>query len=401
VAARTLCFSALGVITQLYLSELGAPRFWIGMSSTIAWAAIMLFSHLWGTLSDVLLGRKTVILIATIGSTVMSLLLVVSRSVPVALIGRFLTAALGAGVAPAAMALLSERGGTGARGRRLSIFTTSQAIGFFSGSVLGGLLSTVLDLRYAFLVITGISSLAAFSAYLVPADEEVPRLSEADWRSVLKKMLPSLGALHKDGEISGYGLTSLYIGVVLRKGAIIGIYSLLMVFLHEKRSLTPFVSGSLSALNPGAQAVLMPFWGRAADRYSRKRVFLIGYALCVLVPLMMLFSNTIWLLIAAFLILGVAFAAFISGVTTFIGDVAPPDREGELMGLLKVSQGLGGIIGPAIAGIVSAPTVGDYDGMFITMAAMILIGLIITAVGTRESRGVTSRPTDRSPASSP
>ncbi len=99
----------------------------------------------------------------------------------------------------------------------------------------------------------------------------------------------------------------------------------------------------------------------------------------------MLFSRSVYLLIGAFVILGVGFAGFITGVTTFIGDIAPKDKEGELMGLIKVSQGLGGVVGPAVAGVVSSPSVGDYRGMFITTAGSILAGFIITALGTRES----------------
>jgi MFS family permease len=378
---------------------LGAARFWIGMSSTLAWAAIMLFSRFWGTVSDMMLGRRNVILLATAGSTAMTLILVVSRSVPAVLIGRFLTEMLGAGQPPAALALLSERGGASGRGRRMAVFTTAQAIGLLAGSVLGGLLSTVLPFSYAFLVIVGVSALATLSAYFVPAGGNRVRASRIPWRSILEKTLPSFSAVRSDGNASAHGLIKLYLGVVLRKAGVVGIYGLLMVFLQEERNLIPLVSGSLSAINPASQALTMPLWGRATDRLSRKRVFLTGYAMTLLVPLMMLFSSSMWVLIGAFLVLGVGFAAFITGATTFIGDVAPEESEGELMGLLKVSQGFGGIVGPAIAGIVSSPAVGGYDGMFVAMAALMFIGLIVTALGTREPQPAGGPMEQRSPAS--
>jgi len=386
IAARTTCFSALGVTTQLTLRDLGASRLWIGMSTALAWAAIMLFSRFWGTLSDALSRRKDVILLAAAGSTGMTLILAFSRSVPMVVIGRFLIEAFGAGLPPAAMALLSEGGGASTRGRRMSIFTTSQAIGFFSGSILGGFLSTVVAFRSAFLVIAAVSSLSVLTATLVPRGGRAVPISEIDWRSILERTMPSFGAIRDDAALSAHGLVNLYLGVILRKAGIVGIYGLLMVFLQESRGLTPFVSGSLSAVNPAFQALSMPLWGRATDRFSRKGVFLTGYTLGLLVPLMMLFSSSIWLLIGAFILLGTGFAGFITGATTFIGDVAPPDREGELMGLLKVSQGFGGIVGPAIAGVVSSPSVGDYSGMFIVMTALMLVGLAVTALGTRESR---------------
>jgi DHA1 family multidrug resistance protein-like MFS transporter len=390
VVARTATFSALGIMTQLYLSELGASRFWVGMSTTLAWGAIMLFSRFWGTVSDVLLRRKSVILLAAAGSTLMTLILVIGRSIPAVLTARFLIEGFGAGLPPAVMAMLSERGGAGSRGQRMSVFTSSQAFGLLTGSVLGGLLSTVLPFRQGFLIMTGVSSVAVVSAWMVPSGARPTRSRSFHWRTIVRKTLPSLNGVRHAPGAAEHGLINLYVGVVLRKAGIVGIYGLLMVFLREARDMTPFISGSLSALNPAAQALAMPLWGRAADRLSRKRVFLAGYALSLLVPLLMLFSTSIYPLVAAFVVLGIGFAGFITGVTTFIGDIAPEDQEGELMGLIKVSQGLGGIVGPAIAGVISAPSVGGYGGMFAMMAFSMLVGLIITAVGTRESRPATS-----------
>lgn len=373
-------------MTQLHLSELGASRFWIGMSTTLAWGAIMLFSQFWGAVSDTVLRRKSVILLAAAGSTAMTLILVLGRSIPSVLIGRFLIEGFGAGLPPATMALLSEQGGAGSRGRRMTVFTTSQAIGLLTGSVLGGFLSTALPFQPGFLIITGVSAVAVLSAGLVPSAAGAVRNPTIGWRALLRKTLPSLNAVKNEPCAAEHGLINLYLGVVLRKAGIVGIYGLLMVFLQDARDMSPFVSGSLSALNPAAQVLAMPLWGRATDRFSRKRVFLAGYALSFLVPLLLLFSSSIYPLVAAFVVLGIGFAGFITGVTTFIGDIAPQEREGELMGLIKVSQGLGGIVGPAVAGVISAPSVGDYGGMFAAMAGSILAGLIITAVGTRDSR---------------
>jgi MFS family permease len=400
VVARTASFAALGITTQLYLRELGATRFWVGMSTTLAWAAIMLFSRFWGTLSDILLRRRDVILLAAAGSTAMTLVLVASRSVPVVLVGRFLVEALGAGVPPAAMALLSSEGGAASRGRRMGVFTVAQAVGLLSGSVLGGFLSTVLAFRSGFLVITAVSSLGTLGALFVTGEAGIAETGEISWRALLRKTLPSFNAVRSDEELSACGLTNLYLGIVLRKAGIVGVYGLLMVFLQEKRNITPFVSGSLSAINPALQVLSMPMWAPAADRLGRKRVLLVGYALSIATPLMMLLSNAFWLLIGAFVVLGVGFAAFITGATTFIGDVAPPEKEGELMGLVKVSQGFGGLIGPVIAGAVSSPTVGGYDGMFVTMAGLMLTGLLITALGTRESRPAGARRSEKSAARS-
>ncbi|MBS3784668.1 MAG: MFS transporter, partial [Anaerolineae bacterium] len=190
----------------------------------------------------------------------------------------------------------------------------------------------------------------------------------------------------RNENLMGHGLLHAYGGVILRKAGVVGALGLVVVYLGERLGVAASMSGVLNALNPASQALLMPLWGRGADSVGRRPVFLVGHALTVLVPLMILLADSIWLVAAAFLVLGIGFAAFITGMTTYIGDLAPGDQQGELMGLLKVSQGLGGVLGPLVAGVVSSPSLIGYDGMFLTMSVVILIGLGLSFVGTKESR---------------
>lgn len=383
---RTCCFSALGIISQVTLNDMGGSRLQISLSSTLAWAAIMLFSRFWGAVSDVFSMRKGTMLLAAVGATLGNLVPLCTPSVMGVLSGRFLVEMFGAGLAPAAMALLSERGGAAHRGRRISIFTTSQSIGLLSGSLLGGFLSSKLAFQGAFGVVTALSVITVVAAILIPARERVTESRRRRWRAVGKKMLPSFGAVLRNENLMGHGLLHAYGGVILRKAGVVGALGLVVVYLEEHLGVAASMSGVLNALNPASQALLMPLWGRGADSVGRRPVFLVGHALTVLVPLMILLADSIWLVAAAFLVLGIGFAAFITGMTTYIGDLAPGDQQGELMGLLKVSQGLGGVLGPLVAGVVSSPSLIGYDGMFLTMAVVILIGLGLSFVGTKESR---------------
>lgn len=385
IATRICCFSALGIICQLYLKELGGSRLQISLSSTLTWAAIMLFSRFWGALSDVFSMRRGTILAATIGATLSTLILVGSSSVAGILAGIFLVEAFGAGVAPAALALLSARGDAAGRGKRISVFTVSQSIGMFSGSLLGGLLSWRLPFRWAFGVVAAISGVAVVAAILIPRQVRGSAVRDRSWRVVFSKMPPSFGVVTENRTLMEHGLLHVYGGVILRKAGILGIYGLIMVYLQEGLGLTALVSGAVSAINPASQTLSMPLWGGAADSLGRRPVFLAGYVLTLLVPALILFSDSIWPLIGSFFVLGVGFAGFITGITAYIGDVAPKDVEGELMGLVQVSQGVGGIVGPLVAGVASSPSVVGYEGMFVTMFGLILVGLVLISIGTRAS----------------
>jgi MFS family permease len=368
------------------LKELGGSRFQISLSSTLAWGAIMLFSRFWGALSDAWSVRRATILLAAIGATATTLILVGSRSVTDVLVGRFLVEVFGAGLAPAALALLSGRGSGAGRGKRISIFTTSQSIGLLSGSFLGGFLSSNVAFNGAFGVVAAFSGVTVIAAILIPPRDGEMGGRDRSLRNVVRKIPPSFDAVTENRSLVERGLLHVYGGVVLRKAGVVGMYGLIIIYLQERLGLTAFTSGALSGINPAAQAIFMPLWGRGADMLGRRPVFLAGYALTLLVPALILFSDSIWLLIGSFLVLGVGFAGFITGITAYVGDVAPEDKQGELMGLVKVSQGFGGILGPLVAGVVSSPSVAGYDGMFVTMFGVILVGLTLIFVGTRGSR---------------
>ncbi|MFW6115709.1 MAG: MFS transporter [Chloroflexota bacterium] len=385
VATRICCFSALGIMGQVYLSQLGGSQLQISLSTSLAWGAIMLFSRFWGALSDALAMRRGTILVAATGSTLMSLMLVRSASVSAVLMGVFLVEAFGAGLPPAAMALLSERGAAASRGKRISLFTTSQSIGVLAGSLLGGLLASTLPFPGAFGVITAVSAGTVVAALLIPRRDGVTGIRMENWRAAARKILPSFEVVAQSKSLREYGLLYAYGGVVLRKAGVIGIMGLVIVYLDERLALTPLTSGALFAINPAAQALFMPVWGRAADRFRRRPIFLSGYLLTLLMPVMILLADSTWLLVGSFLVLGVGFSGFITGITAYIGDIAPGDEQGELMGLLSVSQGAGGILGPLVAGVVSSPFVLGYDGMFVSMFLMMLVGLILTVIGTRDS----------------
>ncbi|MFO7741470.1 MAG: MFS transporter [Anaerolineae bacterium] len=386
IAARTCCFSALAIICQLYVRDLGGSRLQISLASTLTWAAIMLFSRFWGAVSDVFMVRRRTILVAAMGATLATLFLVQSSSIAGILVGIFLVEGFGAGVAPAALSLLSARGTAESRGKRISIVTLSQSIGMLSGSLLGGFLSWRLPFSQAFGVVAAVSGVAVVAAILIPRQDGGTAVRERSWRAVLTRIPPSFGVVTEDRTLREHGLLHVYGGVILRKAGILGIYGLIMVYLQESLGLTPLTSGALSAINPASQAIFMPLWGGAADTLGRRPVFLAGYVLTLLVPALILFSDSVWPLIGAFFVLGVGFAGFILGITAYIGDVAPKEREGELMGLVQVSQGLGGIVGPLAAGVAASPSVVGYEGMFVTMFALMLAGLVLISIGTRPSQ---------------
>jgi MFS family permease len=86
---------------------------------------------------------------------------------------------------------------------------------------------------------------------------------------------------------------------------------------------------------------------------------------------------------AALLVHALTFSALTVGTIAFIGDVAPPDRESELMGLRSTARGLGGVLGPLLVGGLA--TYLDYASAFVAISVLSFFAAGLVAVKLVES----------------
>jgi MFS family permease len=148
--------------------------------------------------------------------------------------------------------------------------------------------------------------------------------------------------------------------------------------------------GVLLAFNHGSQVGFMYGLGVVADRVGRKPLVVVGMAgsavfavlaagLTVAPPGPLRIAGGV----ATFVVLGGSFSAMTVGGLAFIGDVAPVDRESELLGLRETAKGLGGVVGPAMVG--GAATLYGYELAFLgssvvgfAAAGLVVWGLVET-----------------------
>lgn len=126
--------------------------------------------------------------------------------------------------------------------------------------------------------------------------------------------------------------------------------------------------------------------GRAMDRYEKRKVLCLVYAMRTLgaagfpflppsVPVMGIY----------FLVLGFFWMGTIPVVGSLIAELVGPDRLGLYFGYAFLSHQIGGFIGTWAGGIVSART-GGYDGMFFVVAALCLVAVLSTLDLRRSER---------------
>ena len=364
LAASSVCVMAaaggIGLLVQLYLKDRGAAPIVISLVASLDAVGLLVGSLAWGAVSD-RLRRRPLLVLAVLGVAVTLGVLSLLPSAGVVLPLSFLRAFVRTGFVAMAMAVVSAASVSRRRGRNLSYLSSARALGFGLGSVGVGFALESLGFRGSFLALLALPAAGIVFVLLAPvgAGRRAQDRTVA-WRLAMRA-----------------GLTDLYVGAILRQMAIHGTFSLIFVYMAS-RGIPPGLMGVLAAVNMGTQTLAMMVFGRLADRLGRRRVFLLGFALSAVVPLAFAVAAAPWQMALGYVTLGLSFSALYIGSTAHIGDRVPEARQGTMLGLYESARGLGGVVGPILAGAIT-PAVG-YRGMFLTMGGIALVALAVVAL---------------------
>jgi len=120
-----------------------------------------------------------------------------------------------------------------------------------------------------------------------------------------------------------------------------------------------------------------PFVGRLADQHSRKIVLLIGMSVAAIAPLGYLVVKSVGLLMVIRAFHGISIAAFTTGYSALVADIAPANKRGEVIGYMSLVNPIGMAIGPALGGFLQAGV--GYTALFLLSSGLGLIGLLCTS----------------------
>lgn len=115
---------------------------------------------------------------------------------------------------------------------------------------------------------------------------------------------------------------------------------------------TPFEVGMLFAIYSWMQFFFTPILGKLSDRYGRRPILFISLLGSALGYFVLGFANTLFLVFVGRIISGVT-GGNISTAQAYIADVTSKENRAKGMGLFGAAFGLGFILGPAIAGVLS------------------------------------------------
>jgi len=250
-------------------------------------------------------------------------------------------AAMGAGASPlwpAALTRLTRSAGPQVGGALGHVFST-----WFFGAGLGIGLATLLSrtnhpvsLSVFLIPLVG----AALLGLLVPRDPENPSPAVTG---------PPIGRLLR---IVGSSLVKLATSIVPQIIAVGVLIPVVVPYLENVRGLNERQLLVLMILGMGAGLLLLAPAGRLGDRLGRGRTYALALGAVALLLMAVPLCHTLWLLVLDFIGIGVGYAFVLPAWNSILLHLLPEDVRGAGLGILMTVEGMGGVIGPLLGGLL-------------------------------------------------
>jgi EmrB/QacA subfamily drug resistance transporter len=132
--------------------------------------------------------------------------------------------------------------------------------------------------------------------------------------------------------------------------------------------------------------------GAAADRYGRKRVFIVGVVLFTAASLACAISPSLPVLIAARAVQGIGAALATPASLALLGAAFDDKGRGQAVGVWAGASGLTSAVGPVLGGWLTDAI--SWRAVFLINLPVAAVAVWLVAVGAKESRGSNSGPVD-------
>ena len=150
---------------------------------------------------------------------------------------------------------------------------------------------------------------------------------------------------------------------------------------------TGITIGIFFASFPLAQMVFMPLIGRLSDRHGRKMFMVLGLLGSSLLSLWYVYApNMLYLTLGRFL-QGAAVALTLPIATAYVGDIAPAEKRGTLMGIFNLSMTSSIGLGPLVGGWLSDQYGMEFSFYWMCLLNALACGLVLVLLPSSHSTG--------------
>ncbi|MGD8623701.1 MAG: MFS transporter [Anaerolineae bacterium] len=144
--------------------------------------------------------------------------------------------------------------------------------------------------------------------------------------------------------------------------------------------------GTIGTIRSLLQAITAPFWGLAADRFSRKKVIVFGTGVWGLWTLLCGLTNSFGQLLAVRAISGVGLGCLMPATFSLMSDTFPPRQRGRALGIMEGIGVLGIVVGTLGLGLLASPELWRWG--FVSLGAFsVLSGLLVWFLVDEPVRG--------------
>jgi DHA1 family multidrug resistance protein-like MFS transporter len=335
-------------IRQLGVTDVGEIALWTGAILGVTPALTALMSPFWGRLAD-RYGRRIMVARSLLScAVVMGLMALVTRPWHVFA----LRAALGllTGYGGLTLSMAAESAPRDRMATAIGTVQTAQRLGPAVGPVIGGLLAGAVGLRRAFLVTSGLYTIALLLVLLLyeekrPEPDESPDAAPA--RISFRSVLAFENFLLLLGVIFGIQFVDRSVGPIL---------PLYLEQIGITRPPVPVAAGLLFSVTALAASLGHHFCGRLLKQFSARVVISVAAAGAGAGAGMLGFGGSLWLMMAAIALFGYAIGTASTAAYTAAGSVIPSGAHGTGFGVLSSAALTGLAVSPVVAGSLGATT---------------------------------------------
>jgi len=319
----------------LYVQSLGIGVIvWSLMVTSFA-LGMFLFEWIWGTLADRVSGRF-LILLSLFAISALYPLYTVPFLFPYFLVLQFFSGAFSAVVAPTTRAYVLDESPQKSVGLFASLWWAFAVVGSIVGPLVGTYLAALCSFDCPFYLSTALALvLALFVALTFPKMRRTRSARKISLRSTL--------------HVRSAGL--LFVSAIFAFMTHSLMRSFLPLYASEQINMSTFQVGVLLSATYAVQLAVMPMVGWLSDKFGRRRVVEIGFALSSMMFLLYFASKTqLQILLVSVMISAVLSAG--SVLLALIPEVASNTMYGSAVGVYGSFEDLGSLIGPLIFGFV-------------------------------------------------
>jgi multidrug resistance protein len=334
-------FGLILPLLPFWAQRLGANAFAIGLILTAYALAQLLFTPLFGALSD-RYGRRPVILLSLIIEAFAFALTALAGTLPLLIFARFV-GGIGASNIGSAQAVVADVTTPEKRARGMGVIGAAIGLGFVVGPALGGLLAT-LGTTTPFWVAMGVALLNALLVWRF-----LPETRVAHEAASQRKSASAFSGWRR--ALSAPVVARLILINLLFTLAFTAMEAVFALFSQQTFGWSATQNGYVFAY-VGVIIVVMQggLVGRLVRRWGERPLLIGGLALLSAGLFLLPFASSLGVLLTALGLLSIGDGAVAPTSSALLSLASPAGRQGETLGLAQGIGSLGRIIGPLAAG---------------------------------------------------